>query len=97
MRDEILKMDDRELYEELYNVLDPDEGPTIRRHNEALHLADNKKDALWACYQAEEKLDSMGLKAKRGEILCELVADVSHAHPKLRAQAILMTIGGEDE
>ena len=111
--DEIKKLDERELYERVMEF--------VGHHKSFIPLctnADGKWEiskAIFLCYQAEEKLDSVvGLKRERGRILWKLlygegcgvrvddqgfpiamwshIASLTRVHPKIRAQAILMTI-----
>ena len=98
--DEIMKMDEKELYERVFLFVLGDSQSNI----ENIHLNElSIKEALWLCYQAEEKIKEMGLDAVRayGQNLCTLLDYVgysdppfilAHAHPIPRAQAILMTI-----
>ena len=112
--DEIMKLDERELWKEIARFLDTEPG-NIERF--AATWENWPERALWICYQAEEKLlhedeedvdntiwedygnnldwffHKENKRSFRG-------ADKAHYHPKIRAQAILLTIedtkGGND-
>lgn len=107
-REEILKMDERELYYQFFRWFRPgNDEASWQWHAD---LMDNEpKEALWLCYQAEEKIKGMGKKEwmRYGvELVCLLIEnvndertidneDVAHAHPRDRAKAILLTIEKE--
>ena len=94
----IMKMDDRELYGAVLDfVLD---DPSIPKGPSDMDI----NNALFRCYQAEEKLKEMGLDSnytynlyldiERGlELYPDNIFNLVHAHPIPRARAILMTIG----
>ena len=73
MTKDIMKMDDRELYERVvawtygYN-------PTATVTQSLTDVCTKNMDhALGLCYKAEEKLSELGLKAKRAENLCKIL------------------------
>lgn len=70
--DEIKKLGERELYERVFLFVLGDSQANIQ-NIEIDPLRWSIKDALWLCYQAEEKLDSMGSKRERGKILWKLL------------------------
>ena len=114
MTKEIMKTDDRELYIRLVLFIKDD-------HKHIQELVDSfgvesmyagreptLSEALWICYQAEEKLKEMGLDSnytynlyldiERGlELYPDSIFNLVHAHPIPRARAILMTIGEDDD
>ena len=71
-REEIMAMDDVGLCLALSKWFEPElSGDTHRRF--AATWAGWPERWLWTCYQAEEKLDSMGLKEERAYHLCALL------------------------
>ena len=108
-KEEIMQMDERELYESILWFLNPQNGPwggdDVRRYNDALEMIDRQDKALFLCREAEDKLEKLGddIWKKYGEELekqtryhlgkLPFLSDIAHAHPRDRARAILMTIG----
>ena len=108
-KDEVMKLDERELFGKLllFVYRDEDELKGFEDeyfYNMAETLLDQRHRLLEACYQAEEKIKEMGLTKKYGDSLSKIIRilrpaispweffDLAHAHPKPRAQAILLTL-----
>jgi len=87
-RDEILGMDDVELYISVSFWLFPDKPAPIEW---------SRQVALDLCYQAEEKIKEMNKPFTHIRHLAEVIEgasefDLIRAHPRDRARAILLTL-----
>lgn len=104
-RDDVMKMDDRELISGLTNFLRPLGNKTTW----VRVCIQNMGAWLYLCYQAEEKIREMGLESwvRWGITLRKVVnesyggishgtEDFYHAHPRDRARSILLTINDEE-